>query len=102
MRGFLGEAMQIEITTDEQPLSHTVWTFYVKAGFSPTIDVKLEKCVEWKRPSTRHRKWSAERRWPAHRDVPFVMPKRPDVPPEVEVELRKRIADAVRFEWSTP
>lgn len=98
--------MQIEITTDEQPLSRTVWTFYARAAWSPTIDIKLEHCRTWTRPSTRHRKWTLTHTWPALNDryaasQVVTMPERPTVPAEVEAELRKRIAEAIRFEWST-
>lgn len=90
--------MQIEITTDEKPLSRNVWTFYVTTNAA--VAVMLERYVEETRPSARH-KWTPARRWPVHRDRSGAQPcRRPLVSSEIEAELRKRIADAVRFDWS--
>jgi hypothetical protein len=88
--------MLIEITTDEKLLSRNVWTFYVNSA----VSVMLERYVEETRPSTRH-EWTPAKRWPVRRDQSGTQPCRcPSVPPELEAELRKRIADAVCFDWN--
>ena len=95
--------MQIEVTTDEQPLSHTVWTFYVSIGHGAAIDVRLDSVKYWTRPTLRHRKWTLAQRWPAHRDTAYGvidLTERPAIPIDLETEIRARIAAAVTLDWS--